>query len=365
MSLACWELANTCALFSLPLRIFIPSPSFWNAAAISSGVSCFLGGGGEDRKRRNICGAHAQTYRMEIALAELNEKIALLDGDKAEEELQWVINSTPLQREKFLQGHKLKSDRAFELMVKCSKWRHSYGADGLIQKYLEPTQHVRFAKAYLPVGRIGEDYERRPVMLQRLAAVDFPRIISDLGLDKTVEYSIYIQEQLLEECTRAGLPHPGECIVVIDMGIEDMTNPPFATLLEVRAWIQGLLKFLQPFAALVDPYYPEMFHKIFFTRTPPMFASVWALAKHFVADHTREKIEILNGSKITPKLLEIMPLEVIPSFLGGGNPLIGMGKGGRLPKQAVENVQFTETLEQALDHIPEVSVPVKKSGWFS
>lgn len=302
---------------------------------------------------------------MEIALSELNEKIALLGAD---EELRWVVHSTPLQREKFLQGHKLKPDRALELMVKCSKWRHSYGTDGLIQKYLEPTQHARFAKAYLPVGRIGEDHERRPVMLKRLAAVDFPRIIADLGLDKTVEYSIYIQEQLLEACTRdEGLPHPGECLVVVDMGIEDMTNPPFATLLEVRTWIQGLLKFLQPFAALVDPYYPEMFHKIFFTRTPPMFASVWALAKHFVADHTRDKIEILNGAKITPRLLEFMPIEVIPSFLGGTNPLAGMGKGGRLPKQAVESVPFTEALEHALHDLPAPTAapPVKKAGWFS
>ena len=68
---------------------------------------------------------------------------------------------------------------------------------------------------------------------------------------------------------------------------------------------------------IVDPFYPEMFHKIFFTRAPSMFAATWSIAKNFFGEVTREKIEILGSKISTRRLLEVLPCDVVPIFLGG------------------------------------------------
>ena len=57
---------------------------------------------------------------------------------------------------------------------------------------------------------IGKDTDNCPVYLNRVSAVDFPRVIADFGLDKAIEFAIHIQEKLLEDNPR------GECIVIID-----------------------------------------------------------------------------------------------------------------------------------------------------
>ena len=287
------------------------------------------------------------------ALAMLRKELDRLD--KSELKNTWAIQASDFQCLKFLIGHKMKVDEAFKLMVKCSAWRYEFKTSELISKMeaLNAPPEVRFAKAYLPMGVIGQDSEGRPVMLQRISAIDFPRVIGDFGLDKVIEYAIYVQEKLLEN-------NPiGECIVIIDLGIEDQPNPPMTTLMEARAWIAALLKFLQPFAAIADPFYPEMFAKIFFTRAPSMFAATWSVAKNFVAEATREKIEIL-GPKATKRLIEVLPAETIPVFLGGSNQLIGLGKGGKLPKGAATDIKFLQKLESELKNHPEVSLATKE-----
>lgn len=284
------------------------------------------------------------------ALANLRKEFAKLD--KTDPKNAWALAASDAQCLKFLIGHKLKVDEAFKLMTKCSAWRLEYKTDDLIRKIEAPDapQEVRFAKAYLPMGVIGKDAEGRPVMLNRMSAIDFPRVLGDFGLDKAVEYAIYVQEKLLEN-------NPdGECVVIIDLGIEDQPNPPMTTLMEARAWIAALLRFLQPFAAIVDPYYPEMFSKIFFTRAPSMFAATWSVAKNFVAEATREKIEILNAKNATKRLLETLPTEVVPQFLGGTNQLKGLGKGGKLAKGASGDLKFIEKLESELMQTPDLNM---------
>ena len=111
--------------------------------------------------------------------------------DKSELKNTWAIQASDFQYLKFLIGHKMKVDEAFKLMVKCSAWRYEFKTSELISKMeaLNAPPEVRFAKAYLPMGVIGRDSEGRPVMLQRISAIDFPRVIGDFGLDKVIEYA--------------------------------------------------------------------------------------------------------------------------------------------------------------------------------
>jgi len=240
---------------------------------------------------------------------------------------------------RFLRGHKLRPDEALDLLVRCGHWRRDKGVDGLIHRMeTSKTLDVRFAKAYLPMGVIGRDASGRPVLLNMMSMIDFPRVLGDFGLEKAVEYGVYCNEKLLENNKLM------EAIVIIDLGFGE--NPPMTTIMEVRTWIGSLLAFLKPFAAVGDPFYPEVFHRIFFTRAPSVFQATWKIAKTFVAEATVEKIEILGDAHSRTRLAQVLPRNVIPQFLGGSNDLRGLvGPGGKLKKGDAVNEAFVASLE--------------------
>ena len=55
---------------------------------------------------------------------------------------------------------------------------------------------------------------------------------------------------------------------------------------------------------------------LFIVNTPMMFSGVWAIAKGFIDERTRKKIEI-KGKTYLPTLLEYADAENLPEFLGG------------------------------------------------
>jgi len=151
-------------------------------------------------------------------------------------------------RLRFLRGHKLRPAESLKLLKRAGAWRASYRTDSLIGKYeTSAAVDVRFAKAYLPMGVIGHDREGRPVVYDHLAGIDFPRILSDFGLDRALEYAIYTQERIMEN------NRLGEAISIIDLGMDGLDEPIIGSLFEARTWVAALLRFLQPFAGMVDP----------------------------------------------------------------------------------------------------------------
>lgn len=63
-------------------------------------------------------------------------------------------------------------------------------------------------------------------------------------------------------------------------------------------------------------YYPETLNKLFVVNAPSAFVYVWKIVKGWLDRGTIEKIQIL-GSDYQEKLLEQIPAENLPSFLGG------------------------------------------------
>ena len=55
---------------------------------------------------------------------------------------------------------------------------------------------------------------------------------------------------------------------------------------------------------------------LFIVNTPMMFSGVWRIAKGFIDERTRKKIEI-KGKTYLPTLLEYADAENLPEFLGG------------------------------------------------
>ena len=97
--------------------------------------------------------------------------------------------------------------------------------------------------------------------------VDFVRAIQEFGLETVLVFAFYLQEKLLERNPTQ------EAIIILDLGQDDLENPPIGSLFEARAWVGAFLKFLQPFAAWADPFYAELYHRIFIVRAPSFFAA--------------------------------------------------------------------------------------------
>merc|ERR1712113_687690 len=85
---------------------------------------------------------------------------------------------------------------------------------------------------------------------------------------------------------------------------------------------------------ICEDYFPEIVKRIFVVRAPRIFAQVWAIAKHFFDEGTRNKIQIVSEKDTYKVLTQYIDSEWIPASLGGTmqvgtspdcEPLISMG----------------------------------------
>jgi len=85
-----------------------------------------------------------------------------------------------------------------------------------------------------------------------------------------------------------------------------------ATILTLRR------AYLQAFNGVFGDNYPESVEKMFIINAPLMFRGVWSFISPLMDKRTRDKTSILGGQKdYAPKLLEWVPADNLPNFLGG------------------------------------------------
>jgi CRAL/TRIO domain len=73
---------------------------------------------------------------------------------------------------------------------------------------------------------------------------------------------------------------------------------------------------IQLMSGVAQDNYPEILGATYIVNAPMVFNGVWAIAKNFVDEKTRKKINILGGG-YKKTLLENVDAENLPSFLGG------------------------------------------------
>jgi len=175
---------------------------------------------------------------------------------------------------------------------------------------------------YIPIGTIGMNKFDKPVIVNRLSAIDFTNLVAAVDMRNVIKHFVY----LAERHTRHN--PTGNSTLVFDVSVEYMS---VATFTEVRQWITTFSLFVKKLSAIVDPFYPEMYREIIFCNAQKMFHVTWNVVKSFLASHTVSKVKILSADPL-PTLLDLMDLTVIPDFLGGTNECIGeIGIGGPVP----------------------------------
>lgn len=94
------------------------------------------------------------------------------------------------------------------------------------------------------------------------------------------------------------------------MNILDMTGGGVTT---ANKQVLGLVKLA---SKVGSDYYPEIMGNTFIVNAPIVFSGIWSLVKGFIDEKTRKKIKIIGGG-FKKTLLEFIPEESLPSFLGG------------------------------------------------
>ena len=98
--------------------------------------------------------------------------------------------------------------------------------------------------------------------------------------------------------------------VLQGLTIFDMTHGSIST---ANKQTYGLCKLA---AQVGSDYYPEIMGNLYVVNAPMLFSGIWAIVKGFLDEKTRGKIKIL-GSGFLTTLQEHIPIEEIPSFMGG------------------------------------------------
>lgn len=76
------------------------------------------------------------------------------------------------------------------------------------------------------------------------------------------------------------------------------------------------MNFLKLGAQVVQDYYPETLGVCYVVNAPRTVVALWSIVKGFLDERTRSKVRILRANS-TQVLLENIPAENLPSFLGG------------------------------------------------
>ena len=257
---------------------------------------------------------------------------------------RWLVNCGELTMLRYIRGHKLNVKTAFKMITDTAKWRQEYKTDDVVTNWANDTSpEATLIKGYMPLAVLGFDFRGRAVQINKMSAIDFPGLLREVGLERMVYHNVAVIEESL-------MDNPlGEAIFIIDLGTEDLPDAPIQRLTDISKWVNGLLAFVKKMASINDPHYPETFYRIFFTRTPGMFQSVWKIAKAFMNERTVEKVIVVPQKETFKVLSEYMDASVIPHYFGGQHKMEGIGPGGRLPSNALKNAEFMAKMQERVD----------------
>ena len=84
----------------------------------------------------------------------------------------------------------------------------------------------------------------------------------------------------------------------------------------VCVWLSVIVHISGPFSILLRTLLSKTMGNCFIVNAPMMFTGVWKIAKGFIDEKTRKKIEVKGGNYFKT-LLEYANEDQLPEFLGG------------------------------------------------
>jgi len=183
---------------------------------------------------------------------------------------------------------------------------------------------------YYPGGFCGLDKDGSPVKIEQIGSLDMKGIMRSCTRQDMEKFKIYQLEKMtvnmLEMSEKVGVRIHGMTTIL------DMEGVGSEWL-----WRPGMQLYFN-MVNLIDEHYPGTTKRIFIIHAPGIFPLLWKIGKSFMSPKIQSSIEIM-GSNYQEKLLEYLPAEQLPVYLGGtltdqdGNTrcLTLLNTGGKVP----------------------------------
>ncbi|KAJ2587660.1 hypothetical protein H4R99_008071 [Coemansia sp. RSA 1722] len=173
------------------------------------------------------------------------------------------------------------------------------------------------------------DKDGHPVYIERIGRYKIKDIPKLCTMGELFEFHYLMQEFLSKtifpECSQLAGHDISSQVVVFDL-----SGISIGMLSHIPA-----LNMLREMLAKDQLYYPECMHRTYVVNAPAMFVTAWKYIKGWLDPRVISKVHIL-GRNYSKQLLEQIPSENLPSFLGGSCRCSHM-PGGCVPSATTSN----------------------------
>lgn len=222
---------------------------------------------------------------------------------------------------RFLRARDFNIEKAREMLSNSLIWRKKNQVDKMMSNYEAP----QVIKDYFPGGWHHNDKDGHPLYLLRLGQMDVKGLIKSVGEEGLLKHTLHICEEGLNLCEEAtqNLGRPiSTWTMLVDLeglNMRHLWRPGIRTLLQV--------------IEIVEANYPETMSFVLIIRAPRVFPILWTLVSTFIDETTRSKFLFYGGNDYQDEggLIDYMPKEFIPDFLGG-ECTSAVLEGGLVPK---------------------------------
>lgn len=240
-----------------------------------------------------------------------------------------VPSDTTLLR--FLRARDFNVEKAREMLSQSLLWRKKHQVDRILSEYETPD----VVKQYFPGGWHHHDKDGRPLYILRLGQMDVKGLLKSIGEDGLLKLTLHVCEEglrLLEEATNTSEHAVHSWCLLVDLDGLNMRHL-------WRPGVRALLRIIQ----IVEANYPETMGRVLIVRAPRVFPILWTIVSTFIDENTRSKFLFYGGKDYLQPggLLDYIPKELIPDFLGGPCKSF-VHEGGLVPKSLYVSGAFTE-----------------------
>ena len=148
-----------------------------------------------------------------------------------------------------------------------------------------------------------------PVWYQRLANVSQKRLWQATTKERYIRWQVIDYERLYRDifpALSAGDPNAMPCVV----SIFDLDKIGMSQWLDMQAIVASGIR-------VASDNYPELMGALYVINAPIFFRCIWTVIRPLLDHRTACKIHIVRGGKTADALLETIPAENLPCFLGG------------------------------------------------
>ncbi|CAN7975179.1 unnamed protein product [Ixodes persulcatus] len=258
--------------------------------------------------------------KQQLALGELKHRLFDI----------WKEDFTDRLLLRFLRARDFELGKAENMLRECLIWRQQNNIDSILETYKSP----EVLRRYFPGSLCNHDRDGRPLYIMRFGNGDFSGIAQCVSMDAIVKHAAYqIEVAIADMKTQTEkLRRVVETVTVVF----DYDN---FHLKQVYCWqVREILRHL---TALYEKYYPEILERCLIINAPSFFPIFWKLLQPFLAENTKNKIEIFSRENWQPVMLQYVDPSQLPAHWGGD--LVGpdgdeectylVGRGGKVPPE--------------------------------